>query len=103
MEADGGDDFNAVDLWETNATKGAALLYYRPPAAAIDIPASGYVFNWKGNQTGDANILSSDVFRSVRRYWEAAEKQWVIEASECYEAKITCKDAGCLFYDTLVT
>lgn len=98
-----GADFNAVDLWETNATKGAAFLYYRPPAAGVDIPSAGYCFNWKGNVIGDANITTQDVFRSVRRYWEAPEKQWVVEASECYDAKVTSKDAGCLFYDTLVT
>jgi len=98
-----GTDFTAVDLWEETATKGSALLYYRPPAPSIDTPAAGYTFNWKGDAGKEGTILSGGPIRTVRRYWEDAEKQWVVEASEYFDAQITCADAGCLFYDTLVT
>jgi len=36
-----GTDFTAVDLWETNATKGAAFLYYAPMSPALEVPAAG--------------------------------------------------------------
>lgn len=98
-----GTDFTAVDLWETNATKGAALLYYRPPAASIETPAAGYIFNWKGDAGQKSPVVKSNIYRTVRRWWEDSPKQWVVEASENFDAKVTCADAGCLFYDTIVT
>jgi len=99
-----GTDFNAVDLWETNATKGAALLFYRPAAPALEEPSAGYVFNWKGVVDSEMiNEITSDVYRSVRKWWENAEKSFFVEASECFDAKVTCPDAGCLFTDTIVT
>jgi len=98
-----GTDFTAVDLWETNATKGAALLYYRPPAPSIETPAAGYIFNWKGDAGAANTKISSGPYRTVRKYWEDAEKQWIVEASEYFDPVVTCADAGCLFYDTIVT
>jgi len=98
-----GTEFTAVDLWETNATKGAALLYYRPTAPAIDVPAAGYVFNWSGDAGQASALKASDAYRSVRYWWEDDIKSWIVEASEYLDAKVTCADAGCLFYDTIVT
>jgi len=98
-----GTDFNAVDLWETNATKGAALLYYRSPAPALDVPSAGYVFNWAADAGQRSALKASDAYRSVRYWWEDAIKSWIVEASECFDAAVTCADAGCLFYDTIVT
>ncbi len=98
-----GTDFNAVDLWEVNATKGAALLYYAPSSPAIDEPAAAYCFNWKGDAGQEDTVAESDVYRSVRYWWENDRKSWIVEASEYFDFKITCADAGCLFYDTIVT
>lgn len=99
-----GTDFTAVDLWEATATKGSCFLYYRPPAAGLEIPSAGYCFNW-GNRAQGAGGQSSQggPYRSVRRWWEDSPKQWVIEASECFDAKVTSADAGYLFYDTILT
>lgn len=98
-----GTDFTAVDLWEKTATKGSALLYYRPPAPSIETPSAGYIFNWRGDAGQQSPTVNRNIYRTVRRYWEAAEKQWVVEASEYLDAQVTCADAGCLFYDTIVT
>lgn len=99
-----GTDFNAVDLWEVNATKGAALLFYRPPKPAKEIPAAGYSFNWKGVIEDEMiDEIQSDVYRSVRKWWDPETKSWMVEASECLDPKVTCADAACLFYDTIVT
>jgi hypothetical protein len=98
-----GTDFTAVDLWETNATKGAAFLFYRPPAPGREMPAAGYVFQWKGGAGHPNIVLPGDSYRDVRYWWEDSPKQYVIEASETIDAKVTCADAGYLFYDTIVT
>lgn len=98
-----GTDFTAVDLWETTATKGSCFLYYRPPAAGLEIPSAGYCFNWGDRAQGaGGQSPQGGPTRSVRRWWEDSPKQWVIEASECFDAKVTSKDAGYLFYDTIV-
>lgn len=98
-----GTDFTAVDLWEVNATKGAALLYYSPPEPAIDEPAAAYCFNWKGDAGQEDEVMESDIYRAVRYWWQNDQKSWIVEASEYFDFKITCADAGCLFYDTIVT
>lgn len=98
-----GTDFTAVDLWETNATKGACFLFYRPPQPGREMPAAGYCFQWKGGAGNPDIVLPGDNYRDVRYWWEASPKQYVIEASECVDAKVTCADAGYLFYDTITT
>ncbi|OGP69683.1 MAG: hypothetical protein A2Y80_02145 [Deltaproteobacteria bacterium RBG_13_58_19] len=102
-ETKAGTDFTAVDLWETNTTKGSAFLFYRPPAPAIEAPAAGYVFNWKGDAGQQSAIAQQDTYRTVRYWWEDAKKRWVVEASEAFDAKAVGADAGYLFYDTIVT
>lgn len=98
-----GTDFNAVDLWETNSSKGACFLFYRPPVAGREMPSAGYTFQWKGGAGHQSLVLSGDNYRDVRYWWEDSPKQWVVEASENFDAKATCADAGYLFYDTIVT
>lgn len=98
-----GTDFTAVDLWETNATKGACLLYYAPAEPAIDVPAAGYCFNWPGDAGQMDAVAESDQYRSVRYWWDSDTKSWIVEASEYVDPEITSADAGMLFYDTLVT
>lgn len=98
-----GTDFNAVDLWMVNATKGSAFLAYRPPNPGLMQPAAGYIFEWDGGAGQESRKLAGDVFRDVRYWWEDAEKQWVIEASENFDEKVTSADAGYLFYDTIST
>jgi hypothetical protein len=98
-----GTDFTAVDLWEKTATKGSAFMFYRPPAPGREMPAAGYVFQWKGGSGHPDLVLPGDSYRDVRYWWESSPKQYVVEAAECIDAKVTCADAGCLFYDTILT
>jgi len=98
-----GTDFNAVDIWETNATKGAALLYYCENEPALDVPSAGYVFNWKGSESPEDAEIASDIYRSVRYWWDSDIKSYLVEASENFDPKVVCADAGCLFTDTIVT
>ena len=98
-----GTDFTAVDIWETNATKGSALLYYGAPNPEIDSPSAGYTFNWKGSESPVDAELAADTYRSVRYWWDKDTKSYIIEASENFDCEVVCADAGCLFYDTIVT
>lgn len=98
-----GTDFTAVDLWEKTATKGSAFMFYRPPAPGREMPAAGYIFQWRGGAGHPDLVLPGDSYRDVRYWWESSPKQYVVEASENIDAKVTCADAGCLFYDTILT
>lgn len=97
-----GTEFTAVDLFETNAGKGAAWLGYVSPTAAVDIPSAGYTFVWNNTNIPDS-IVSQTGARSVRRWWEESEKQWVVEASECFDMKICSSVSGYLWTDTYLT
>ena len=97
-----GSDFNAVDLFETNATKGAALLYYRG-TPAIEEPMAAAFFNWKGWADAANQFVNQNIFRGVRKYFEEAANQWVVEAMECFDLKVIGADCGYLFYDTALT
>jgi hypothetical protein len=98
-----GTDFTSVDIWETNATKGAALLYYGEPTPAIESPSAGYCFNWKGSESPVDAEIAADIYRSVRYWWDKDTKSYIIEASENFDCEVVCADAGCLFTDTIVT
>lgn len=98
-----GTDFNAVDIWETNATKGFAWLGYVEPQPAIESPSAGYVFNWKGAESPIDAEIASDIYRSVRYWWDKDTKSYIVEASEAFDAKVCCADAAVVFTDTIVT
>ena len=98
-----GTDFNAVDIWEVNATKGSAFLYYATPTPAMDEPSAGYTFNWAGGASPEDAMADGDAYREVRYWWDQDIKSYWVEAAENFDVKATCADAGCLFYDTIVT
>lgn len=98
-----GTEFTAVRMWETNATKGSAWLGYKTQTPAINEPNAGYIFEWMGDEGQESAVISSDTYRKVRKWWENAKKAWMVEASENFASKVTCADAGYLFYDTLAT
>jgi hypothetical protein len=102
-ETKGGAEFTPVDIWEVNSTKGAAFLYYAPPAAALETPSAGYIFNWRSTELGQSQIVSQDNFRVVKKWWENKPESWVIRCSERLDAKVVSADCGCLFRDTILT
>lgn len=96
-----GTDFNAVDIWETNAGKGSAALLYAAPAPSIDVPSAGYIFGWtSGDDMEEVGIKSS---RGVRRWREAGKHSDAIESFDRVDAKMTGSDLGFLWYDTHTT
>jgi len=101
-EVAAGTDFNAVNMWEKNATKGSALLFYRPSGPSLEEPAMGYAFNWKGDE-GAQNVAQQDVYRTVYRWWEDKKDAWGLKCQEYFDIKVTSADAGYLFTDTIAT
>ena len=102
-----GTDFNAVNLWETNATKGGALLYYSPPAAALEEPATGYCFNWAGSESEEMDLLAvagnDNPMRVVDYWWDKDTKSFQVRACEYFDLELTSNISGYYFYDTIVT
>lgn len=96
-----GTDFNGVDIWELNAGKGGAFLFYKTAAPALDEPNAGYSIVWINpniQNTGVANVNG----RRVVRWRENSEHQDVVEASQAMVPKVTGTDCGAFFQDTIV-
>ncbi len=102
-EKKGGADFTPADIWEVNSTKGSAFLYYRPPQPALEVPAAGYCFNWRGTEMGQSQIIQQDNYRVVKKWWDNPVESWWVRAAERLDAKVVSADCGCLFRDTILT
>lgn len=89
-----GTDFTAQNVWEKNAGKGSAFLFYRPPAPGLKVPAAGY----------QARIAYENGQPRRSQMWrESAEHQDVYEVAEETDILITGADLGFLWVDTLLT
>jgi len=93
-ETAAGDDFTAVNVWELNASKGSAFLFYRPPAPGLKIPSAGYQAR---ENYEDGSPRRSTTWR------EEAEHQDVYEVAESTDIVQACSDLGFLWYDTIAT
>jgi hypothetical protein len=93
-EKKSGTDFTAVNVWEKNAGKGSAFLFYRPPSIGLKVPAPGM----------QARAAYEDGQpRRVTTWREAAEHQDVYEVAEETDILQTGEDLGFLWYDTILT
>jgi hypothetical protein len=94
VEKKDGTDFTSVNIWELNATKGSAFLFYRPPSAGLKVPAPGYqvrVFYENGQ------------IRRTTTWREAAEHQDVYEVAEETDIVVTGAAGGFMWKDTILT
>jgi hypothetical protein len=93
-ETKAGTDFTAANVWEKNAGKGSAFLFYRAPSVGLKTPTAGL----------QARIAYADgTARRLSRWREEAEHQDVYECAEETDIVITGSDLGFLWYDTLLT
>lgn len=89
-----GTDFTPQDIWEKNAGKGSAFLFYRPPAPGLKIPSAGY----------QARVnYENGMPRRTTTWREAANHQDVYEVAEETDIVVTGADLGFLWVDTLLT
>ncbi len=93
-ETDGTDTFTPQNIWETNADKGGAFLFYRPPSMGLKIPfAIGQFRVRQSNGSG----------RLTRSWFEDAEDQWVYESREDTDIVAAHANLGYQFIDTFAT
>ena len=93
-ETKAGTDFTAKNIWEKNAGKGSAFLYYRAPSVGLKTPTAGLQarINYPGSGA-----------RRATTWREAARHQDVYEVAEETDIVLTCSDLGFLWVDTLLT
>jgi len=93
-EAKAGTDFSAVNIWENEATKGSAFLFYRPPRIGLRVPTAGIQVRL---------LYEGGLARRTTTWREAAEHQDVYEAAESTDIIATGTDLGFMWKDTIVT
>lgn len=89
-----GSDFTSVNIWEKNATKGGAFLFYRPGRPGLKTPSAGYQCRC-AYENGQA--------RRTTTWREAAEHQDVYEVAEEIDIVQVGADLGFYWYDTILT
>jgi hypothetical protein len=89
-----GDDFTAVNVWEKNADKGSAFLFYRPKKPGLKVPCPGYQAR-VAYDTGQA--------RRTEKWRENARHQDVYEVAEETDILQTGSYLGFLWYDCIST
>ena len=93
-ETKAGTDFTGVNIWEKNAGKGAAFLFYRPGSPGLKTPAAGYI--------AQENLVANSP-RRITTWREESRKQDVYEVAESLDVVQTGPDLGYLWYDTILT
>lgn len=93
-ETKAGTDFTAANVWEKNAGKGSAFLYYAPPGPGLKTPSAGY----------QARAAYDDGSPRRTSTWrENAEHQDVYEVAEETCIVQVGSYLGFLWVDTLLT
>lgn len=93
-ETAAGDDFNAVDIWTVNATKGMGFLLWRPPRMGLKVQCAGLQVRIAYESGGP---------RRLSKWREAAEHQDVYEVAEETDIVTVDANAGYLWKDTYAT
>jgi hypothetical protein len=93
-EKKNGTDFTAAKIWEINATKGMAFLFYAPPAPGLKVPSAGYQAR-ENYETG--------LSRKTEVWRENSKHQDVYEVAELVDIVAVGADLGYLWADTRLT
>jgi len=89
-----GSDFSGQNVWEKNAGKGSAFLFYRPRNPGLKTPSAGYQVRV---------LYENGQPRRTTTWREPAEHQDVYEVAEETDIVVTGADLGFLWYDTIQT
>ena len=88
-------DFTALNIWETNANKGFALLYYVPPAITIrSLSTFAHV---------RAPVMNSSLNRAIFETRDDLKHLWHYEAMEECESVVLSTDLAYHWNDTAAT
>jgi hypothetical protein len=94
VEKKDGTDYTAVNIWENNATKGCAFLYYKHPTIGLKVPMVGCQVRLR---------YENGLARRTSMWNEPAEHQDVYEVAEETAFVVTGTDLGFWWNDTIVT
>ena len=86
------DAVSMVNIWEVNAAKGSAFLFYRPPSAGLRTPSPGYQYRLEENGAWRRSIT----------YREEWNHQSVYEVLEWVDISIMSTDLGYAWKDTIL-
>ncbi len=89
-----GTEFTGVNVWEKNAGKASAFLFYRPSKPGLKTPSAGYQARSK---YADGRVRRTVTWR------EPAEHQDLYEVAEETHILQTGADLGFLWYDCIAT
>lgn len=92
-EAADGSDFTAADIWEKNAGKGSAFLFYRPASAGLFQAAPGYQYR----------LTVQGLSRRTYSWREEAIHSDVYEVQEDVDIAVVDTNCGYLWKDTHTT
>lgn len=93
-EAKAGTDWSSANVWEQNAGKGSAFLFYRPPSVGLKVPTAGV----------QARVpYEGGAARRTTTWREASRHQDVYEVAEMTAIVATGTDLGFMWKDTIAT
>lgn len=90
----GADSFTSANVWETNAGKGGAFLFYRPPSMGLKVAAALGQFRCR---------MPNGQGRRTMTWREEAEHQWVYETAEDTDIVAIHANLGYQWIDTHTT
>ena len=93
-EKDGVDTFTSENIWETNAGKGGAFLFFRPKKLGLKTMAALGQFRTK---------MPNGKPRQTTFWREPAEHQWVYETAEDTDIALIHANLGYQWIDTFLT
>lgn len=93
-EVSGADSFTSANIWETNAGKGAAFVFFRPKKIGLKTPAALGQFRVR---------MPNGQGRQTTTWREPAEHQWVYESAEDTDIVSLHANLGYQFIDTFLT
>jgi hypothetical protein len=94
VEKKDGTDFTSVNIWEANAGKGSAFLFYRPMRPGLKVPSTGYQVRV---------TYENGQVRRTSTWREPAEHQDVYEVAEETDIVVTGTFGGFMWKDTILT
>jgi len=93
-ETAAGDDFTSVNVWEANAGKGSAMLFYAPPRVGLKMVSAGVQAR---------GAFDDGQPRRISTWRENKFHQDVYEVAEEVDFVQVCSYAGFLWKDTIAT
>lgn len=85
-----GTDFDAANIWEKNAGKGSALLFYRPAAPGLYQPTAGYQYR----------VMRDGMARKTIQWRNEDIHSDIVEVNEEVDIAIVDTSMGYLWKDT---